>query len=45
MKFEDRFLPRVWDGERHWYPNLSELGITYEAEDLPFDEENIHCLD
>lgn len=45
MKFEDRFLPRVWDGERYWYPRLSELGITYESEDLPFDKENIRSLD
>lgn len=45
MKLEDRFFPRVWDGERYWYPCFSELGITYEAEDLPFIEENIKSLD
>lgn len=44
MKLEDRFFPRVWDGERYWYPWFSEFGITYEAEDLPFSEENIKSL-
>lgn len=38
-------LPRVWDGKRYWYPVFSELGITYQAKDLPFTEENIKTLD
>lgn len=45
MKLEDRFFPRVWDGKRYWYPCFSELGITYEGENLPFCEENIRSLD
>lgn len=44
MKLQDRFFPRVWDGENYWYPVFSELRITYECPDLPFTEENIRDL-
>lgn len=37
-------LPRVWDGERYWFPFFSELGITYEAKDLEFTKDNIKTL-
>lgn len=45
MKTQKRFFPRIWDGEKYWYPCFSELGITYETDDLPFTEENIKTLD
>lgn len=38
-------LPRVWDGERYWYPCFSELGITYQNDELPFTAENTKTLD
>lgn len=44
MKVQDRFFPRVWDGEKYWYPILSELKITYECDKLSFCEENIRDL-
>lgn len=45
MKLDNRFFPRVWDGEKYWYPCFSELGITYQCDELPFTEENIKDLD
>lgn len=45
IKIQERFFPRIWDGEKYWYPCFSELGITYETDDLPFTEENIKTLD
>lgn len=44
MILQDRFFPRVWDGKKYWYPVYSELGITYECSELPFEEENIRNL-
>lgn len=45
MKVSDRFFPRVWDGEKYFYPVFSELGVTYENESLPLTDENIKSLD
>lgn len=45
MKVNDRFLPRIWDGEKYFYPVFSELGITYENKGLSLTEENIKSLD
>lgn len=45
MKLDNRFFPRVWDGEKYWYPCFSELGITYQCDKLPFNEDNIMDLD
>lgn len=44
MKVQDRFFPRVWDGEKYWYAVLSELRVTYECPDLPFIEENLRDM-
>lgn len=45
MKLDNRFFPRVWDGDKYWYPCFSELGITYQCDELPFSEEDIRDLD
>lgn len=41
---QDRFLPRVWTDEGYYYPVFSELGITYENPNLPFNDETMKTL-